>query len=138
MKYKLTNTVKDGLHQIEALIDIPSIGVRKGDRGGYIEKEANLSQEGNAWVYGDARVYDNAWVCGDALVHKKESIIIHQTEPYSVTITEQTISIGCENRSRFGAHQWKKSDPQATPELIKQYGPILKALRKQLPRKKTK
>jgi hypothetical protein len=40
--------------------------VNKGDLGGYIEKETNLEQSGNAWVYGDARVYGDAWVSGNA------------------------------------------------------------------------
>ena len=42
--------------------------VEKGDLGGFIEKEENLSQENNAWVYGNAKVYGNAWVCGNAKV----------------------------------------------------------------------
>ena len=33
---------------------------KEGDLGGYVEKEANLSQEGNAWVFGNARVFGNA------------------------------------------------------------------------------
>lgn len=47
----------------------------KGELGGYIEKEENLSQEdnarvyGNAWVYGNARVYGKAQVYDDALVY---------------------------------------------------------------------
>ena len=47
----------------------------KGDLGGYIESENNLSQgndacvSGNAFVYGDARVYSNARVSGDAHVY---------------------------------------------------------------------
>lgn len=40
----------------------------KGDLGGYVEKEDNLSQSGDAWVYGDARVSGNAQVYGDARV----------------------------------------------------------------------
>lgn len=49
--------------------------VRTGDFGGWIEKEANLSQEGEAWVYDDAKVcaeacvFDEAWVCGNAEVY---------------------------------------------------------------------
>ena len=39
---------------------------QKGDLGGYVEKEGNLDQENDAWVYGDARVYGNAQVYGDA------------------------------------------------------------------------
>ena len=45
------------------IIAIRNFGdVKKGDIGGYIEKEENLSHEGLCWVY------DNAWVYGDALV----------------------------------------------------------------------
>ena len=60
------------LYRIQALKDFK--GVKSGDIGGYIEKESNLSQYDNAWVYGDAQVYDNAkvfgnaWVCGNAQV----------------------------------------------------------------------
>lgn len=48
--------------------------IKEGELGGFIEKEANLSQDGdawvsgNAWVYGDARVYGNAQVSGGARV----------------------------------------------------------------------
>ena len=41
----------------------------EGDLGGYVEKEDNLSQSGNAWVSGDARVYGNAQVYGNAWVY---------------------------------------------------------------------
>ena len=41
---------------------------KKGELGGYIEREVNLSQEGNAWVSGDARVFGGAQVSGDARV----------------------------------------------------------------------
>ena len=47
----------------------------EGDLGGYVEKEENLSQSGdawvsgNAWVSGDAWVSGNAWVSGDAWVY---------------------------------------------------------------------
>ena len=72
-KYELTketNTLVDGtvLHRIRALRDIPRYGVNAGDLGGLIEKYDNLSQDGDAWVSGDAKVSDNACVRGDALV----------------------------------------------------------------------
>ena len=47
---------------------------KEGELGGLIEKEENLEQSGNAWVYGDAqvsgdaRVYGNAWVSDNARV----------------------------------------------------------------------
>ena len=40
----------------------------EGDLGGYVEKEDNLSQSGDAWVSGNARVSGDAQVYGDARV----------------------------------------------------------------------
>ena len=54
------------LYRICALRDFGS--VHAGDVGGYIECEHNLSQDGDAWVCDDARVYGNAQVCGNAWV----------------------------------------------------------------------
>ena len=76
MKYKLTSETKEvfgtKLYRIEALMDFD--GIEKGDKGGFVEKEENLSQKGNAWVHGDAlvfgnaQVYDNAQVSGNAQI----------------------------------------------------------------------
>lgn len=52
----------DYLFRIKALIDIPSIGVKAGDVGGYIESEHNLSQEGNGWIFDISVVKGNARV----------------------------------------------------------------------------
>ena len=41
----------------------------EGDLGGYLEKESNLDQSGDAWVCGNARVYGDAWVYGNARVY---------------------------------------------------------------------
>ena len=70
-KYKLTEeTINvDGrtLYRIEALKDFGV--VEKGNKGGFIENESNLSQSGDCWVYGNAKVSDNAMVCGNAKVY---------------------------------------------------------------------
>src|SRR6056297_3446455 len=73
------------LYQIRALRDFGE--VNKGELGGFIEKEDNLSHTGDSWVYnfgkiygnaivsgdaevyGDAKVYNNAWVYGDAEIY---------------------------------------------------------------------
>ena len=69
-KYELTDdtiTVEGRtLHRIKALKSFSN--VEEGELGGYVEKEDNLDQRGDAWVYGDARVYGNAQVYGDARV----------------------------------------------------------------------
>ena len=71
MKYKLTNKKIDylgrTLYQIEAVKKFGNIA--KGQKGGFIEKKSNLSQDGNAWVYNYAMVYGNAKVCDNAKVY---------------------------------------------------------------------
>ena len=76
-----TRTVKGKehkLHRIRALKDFNN--VKKGELGGFIEKEKNLSQEGDCWVggnatvYEDARVFGNAWVYGKAEVYGKARV----------------------------------------------------------------
>ena len=63
-KYKLTeetiNVYGRTLYRIKSLKDFANI--KKGDKGGYIEKEENLSQSGDCWVYDNAKVYNNAKV----------------------------------------------------------------------------
>ena len=41
---------------------------KEGDLGGYVEKDENLDQESDAWVFGNARVSGDARVYGDAQV----------------------------------------------------------------------
>ena len=87
-KFELTDETIDfrgrTLYRIRALKDFGD--VKKGDLGGFVEKESNLSQKDNCWIcddarvygnatiyanaeiYGNARVYDNARVSGDAKV----------------------------------------------------------------------
>ena len=132
--------------------------VSDGFIGGWIEKEDNLQQigdafvSGNACVYGNARVYGNAHVygdarvfgdafvsgnacvSGDAFVYDKMQIINITMAPYSITITPQNIVIGCQLKSRFGKDQWNKKDQDQN--LIKIYAPILNVLKKQVPRKR--
>ena len=60
------------LHRIRALKDFGN--VKKGDIGGWIEKEANLSQEGDCWIYNNAAVYDEAMILGNAKVFNDAQI----------------------------------------------------------------
>ena len=75
-KYRLTEEniefLGRTLHRIEALKDFTTSDgetVYKGEKGGWIESENNLSHDGNAWVYGNALVYDGAQVYGGAQVY---------------------------------------------------------------------
>ena len=56
-KFELTSEfVKNALgtkvFRIKALVKFGDVSA--GELGGYVEKEENLAQDGNAWVYGDA------------------------------------------------------------------------------------
>lgn len=103
-KYTLTKESKQvggiTLYRIKALRNLAD--VQKGELGGWIEKESNLSQEGYCWVSGnamvsgkavienDARISGNAqingdvwvggnvWICGDLSINgnKEESCIV--------------------------------------------------------------
>lgn len=59
------------VYQIRALIDIPAHNVKKGDLGGWIEKEENLSHEGNCWL-GNGIVSGSSTIKGDILVGDNE------------------------------------------------------------------
>ena len=69
-KYELTTETLQfagrTLHRIKAVKDFDSI--KAGEFGGWIENEKNLSQDDNAWIYGNAMVFDNAKVYGNANV----------------------------------------------------------------------
>ena len=79
-KYELTQTTKNFVHmaqeitlyQIRALKSFENI--KKGELGGWVESEENLSQEGTSWVsengkiFGHAEVYGRAKVFGDAII----------------------------------------------------------------------
>ena len=61
-KYKLTNTtiryMGRKLYRIKALKDFSD--VKKGDLGGWVFSKNNLSQEGDCWIYNNAKCMDNA------------------------------------------------------------------------------
>lgn len=70
MKYEITEEYKEindiKVFRIKALKDFG--GVKKGDTGGWIEKETNLSQEGNCWVFDNAQVFNDSRVFGNAWI----------------------------------------------------------------------
>ena len=76
-KYKLTEeTLEIDGHVLNRIIALRDFGeVKKGDIGGWIEGQENLSHDDDCWVYsnakvyGDAEVYGNAKVCGEAEVY---------------------------------------------------------------------
>ena len=65
-KYELIPSNREGFYRVKALRDFND--VKKGDIGGYVEGENNLSQDGNCWIYDNAVVRGDAVVIGKAIV----------------------------------------------------------------------
>lgn len=80
-KYRLTDETIEfyglTLHRIEALRDLKY--VKKGDKGGFVQDERNLSHFGDCWIFDDSKAFgkssvqENAWlsnnsqICGNAV-----------------------------------------------------------------------
>lgn len=70
-KYELVDTgnlyvEKMRIYRVRALRDFGD--VKKGDLGGFVQSEKNLSHRGNCWIYDDAIVCDNSFVGGNGKV----------------------------------------------------------------------
>ena len=76
-KYKLTEETIEvngiTLYRIEAVRDFANI--KKGDKGGFIENEKNLSQRGDCWVYENAKVYGKARVFDKTKVRNEAKVL---------------------------------------------------------------
>ena len=75
-KYVFTGKTKESitgrlLHQIKAIRNLSSTHVKAGDVGGWIEKESNLSHNGDCWVFPDAEVFDGASLSGNARIYDR-------------------------------------------------------------------
>ena len=128
------------LFRIRALVDIPVYRVKKGDIGGFIEKEGkNLSQKGNAWVFGDAQVYGSARVYGSAQVSDNarvstmnDSVSVTNLR-WSLTSLPKGVQVGCRFHSM---REWKEKHivigvkNGLSPELAKEYYRLMKAIRR--------
>ena len=69
-KYELTNiTMEFGgrtLYRIRALKDFSD--VKKGELGGWVSNENNLSQYGDCWIYNEAKCMDYSMVCDNSKI----------------------------------------------------------------------
>ena len=107
-KYKLSDDTKKWcghkLYRIIALRDFSLITgeeVKKGDKGGWIESEYNLSQTGRAWVKDEAivcekaQVSDNGLICNNALATGHARIKGNATVLDRALIREHGVIRGC-------------------------------------------
>lgn len=73
-KYELTDETKNIdsniVYRIRSLINFKShnINVHKGDFGGFVSKEENLSHDGSCWIFDNAVAFDNSKVFENAIL----------------------------------------------------------------------
>ena len=93
-KYKLTeetiNINDRTLYRIESLKDFSN--VKKGDKGGFVEKESNLSHYGDCWICDNAKVYGNAIICDNARVYNNAEIY-GNAEVYGYTMVKNNVKV---------------------------------------------
>ena len=103
-KYELIPSDKEGLFRIKALKDFNN--VKKGDNGGYIQSENNLSQLDDCWIYDDAVVRDNAKVCHNAQIYDEVIVMGNAEVCDNVQIYDNAFVIGnaqvCDNAQVCG------------------------------------
>lgn len=119
-KYELTDEILEVgghvLHRIKALRDFGN--VKKGDIGGWIECEDNLSHDDDCWVYDNAKIYadakiyayaevygkaevcEKARVCGEAVIKSKSDYIVFKNwwssgRYFTWTRSNDMWSVGC-------------------------------------------
>ena len=89
-KYELTDITMEfegrTLYRIRALKDFSD--VKKGELGGWVSNEYNLSQSDNCWIYDNAKCMDNARMYDNSIIHD-DSIVCD-------------FSVMCDNSAMFG------------------------------------
>ncbi len=84
------------MYRIRALRDINGRGVTKGDLGGWVEREYNLSQFGDCWVFDDAQVRAGARVEDEAMMMKASILSGKSLMQGHATVTDEvTIDGNC-------------------------------------------
>lgn len=102
MKYELIHetTYTASGKQLFRIKALKSFGdVKKGDLGGYVESELNLSQEGNCWIYGFAKAYDQSALFENASIDGRAEIcdrvlLKGNVKVYSAHLSEKKIVLG--------------------------------------------
>ena len=95
-KYTLTNEsiIVNGkqLFRIKALRDFGDVVT--GELGGFVEKEDNLSHEGNCWIFDNAKCYDNGKVLGNAFLFDQSTVFDNAIVTDDVYLFDNTKAYG--------------------------------------------
>ena len=134
-----TKTTSRGV-TVKRIVALRDFGdVKVGDKGGFLEKEENLSHDNDCWVYdeaqvyGEARVYDEARVYGEARVYDEaqvygEAQVYDEARVYGearvttvvktfgngfdyrITVTDKHIKIGCQQHLKSEWYNFQEGE----------------------------
>ena len=96
-KYELvpetvTKFYSKSMYRIRALKDFSD--VKKGNLGGYVESEENLSQTGNCWIYDGSIVGLGAKIVEDAVVKGYSNVIEHSRISNNAIVEKDSVIKG--------------------------------------------
>ena len=104
-----TKTTSRGV-TVKRIVALRDFGdVKAGDKGGFLEKEENLSHDNDCWVYDEARVYDEAQVCGEARVTTVVKTFGNGFD-YRITVTDKHIKIGCQQHLKSEWYNFQEGE----------------------------
>ena len=118
-KFKLTNDTTTWcgrtLFRIEAVVSFGN--VEKGEKGGYVEKEDNLSHDGDAWVYGDAQVYGASLNSKKAFT-KGRFVDRNDGSELKLTVLHKEACLNWDNTYVLGDYEITDIEPEPAKETI--------------------
>ena len=110
-----TKTTSRGV-TVKRIVALRDFGdVKVGDKGGFLEKEENLSHDNDCWVYdeaqvyGEAQVYDEARVYGEARVTTVVKTFGNGFD-YRITVTDKHIKIGCQQHLKSEWYNFQEGE----------------------------
>ncbi len=125
-KYELIETDCKDLYRIKALKDFELVTgetVQKGDLGGLVDGEHNLSQEGNCWIGYNAGACQKAKVVDNAVMKDCSKTLDNSTVSGNVIMKDH--SWACDNSTVSGNavmkdYSWAKGDSIITGNALLQ------------------
>ena len=113
-KYELSKIITklpsgEILHRVRALRDIRE-GVKKGDLGGWVQTEMNLSQNNTCWIYGEAKCYNHGKVALRSILYDHavvydQALLTDEAKVGGTTIMRGITQIG-EDAWLYGSHDY--------------------------------
>ena len=98
-----TKTTQWGV-TVKRIVALRDFGdVKTGDKGGFLEKEENLSHDNDCWVFGEA------WVYGEARATTVVKTFGNGLS-YGITVTDKHIKIGCQQHLKSEWYNFQEGE----------------------------